>query len=138
MPITRKAPTTGGQYIPPPFVGPVDHRVAVPLNLTTLVPTDLDANGYLKPMLPLRRTGPAAYAKISAPAQVIKGVTMDYVKVADNNLAGTIAALGTIDVVIAFLCAINRAAAEDILERAYSADELAAFEAAGCRVELLF
>lgn len=134
MPITRIPRTTGGQFIPPPFVGPVDHRVAVPLTLSTLTNKEIDLNGWLKPMIPLQKSG----AKISAPAQVVYGVTVDYVKVAADNATATIAALTTpIDVVIAYLCAINRAAAEDLLDRAFTADEIAGFALAGGHVLLL-
>jgi hypothetical protein len=133
MPITRTPRTTGGQFIPPPFVGPVHHRVAVPLLLTTLTAFEIDANGWLKPMVPLQKSG----AIISGAAQVVYGVTVDYVKVAADNATATIAALGTIDVVIAYLCAINRKAAEAVLGRVYNANELAGFALAGGHVVLL-
>lgn len=117
MPIFRKARTTGGQFIPPPFVGPVSHTVAVPVDLSALTDDEIDANGYLKPGVPLTKAG----ALVASGG--VFGVTVDYVKVLDDNAAATIAAAGTVDITVATIAQVNQDAAEDILGRAYTAAE---------------
>lgn len=133
MPITRTPLTTGGQYVPPPWVGSLEHRVAIPVALSGLTNKEIDANGYVKPGVPLRANG----TLVSGAAQVIMGVTVDYVKVANDNAAGTIAALGTVDLVIGTIGQVNQDVIEDILERVLTANELTAFAAAGGHVVLL-
>lgn len=119
MPIFRKARTTGGQFIPPPFVGPVGHTVAVPVDLSALTDDEIDANGFLKPGVPLTKAG------ILVASGSVFGVTVDYVKVLDDNAAATIAAAGTVDIAVATICQVNQDVAEDILGRAYTGAEIA-------------
>jgi hypothetical protein len=113
------------------FVGPVEHTVAVPVLLTAMTNKEIDSDGYLKPYIPLLKTG----APVTAGA--VFGVTVEHIRVANDNIAGTIAALGTIDVAVATVAQLNRAIAEDVLDRAYTAAELTGFAAAGCHVVLL-
>lgn len=113
------------------FVGPVDHTVAVPVNLTLLTNKEIDTDGYLKPYIPLTKAG------ILVTAGRVFGVTVEHIKVAKDNASATIAALGTIDVVVATMCQLNRAIAEDVLDRVYTAAELAGFDLAGSHIVLL-
>lgn len=115
------------------FVGPVDHTVAVPVLLTAMTNKEIDDQGYLKPYIPFTKAG----ALIPNTTTLIFGVSVEHIKVAADNAAGTIAALGTIDVTVGFFCAVNRAVAEDVLDRAYNANELAGFLLAGTHVVLL-
>jgi hypothetical protein len=131
MPFRHKTLFTGGQHIPVPFVGPVDHTVSVPVNLAALTNKEIDADGYLKPGIPLTKAG-ALVASGS-----VFGVTVDYVKVAEDNASGTIAALGTVDIPVATICQVNQDVAEDILGRIYSAAELAGMAPGASGVVLL-
>ena len=114
------------------FVGPVDHTVAVPVLLTNMTNKEIDSDGYLKPYIPFTKAGILVGSTVA-----VFGVSVEHIKVANDNVAGTIAALGTIDVVVATICQINRAIAEDVLDRAYTANELAGFLLAGSHIVLL-
>jgi len=57
----------------------------------------------------------------------IFGVTIEPVKVADDNEAGTLAALSTLKVILATIGQVNRDILEDNLGRALTAAEVAAF-----------
>lgn len=116
------------------FVGPVDHTVAVPVLLTQMTNKEIDADGYLKPYIPLTKAG----LLIPNTTTAVFGVTVEHIKTdAKDNVAGSIAALGTIDVTVATICQLNRAIAEDVLDRVYNANELAGFGLAGSHVVLL-
>jgi hypothetical protein len=107
-----------------PFVGPVNHQAAVKVVVTGMTNKEVDARGYLKPGVPLLRTGALA----TLATVPIYGVTMEEVKVAASNSAPDLAAATAKPVAVALVGAINRKVAEDMLERAYTANELAAFE----------
>ena len=113
------------------FVGRVEHTVAVPVLLTAMSNKEIDDFGYLKPYIPFQKTGALVTAGF------VFGVSVEHIRVAKDNLAPTIAALGTIDVAVATIAQVNRAYAEDVLDRAYTAAELTGFAAAGCHVVLL-
>ncbi len=120
-PLRSEVVLTGRDYVggTDGFVGPIDHTVSVPVNLSLLTNKEIDANGYLKPYVPLTKAG------ILVTAGSVFGLTNEHVKVAVDNAAGTISALGTEDVTVATICQVNRAYAEDVLDRAYTAAELA-------------
>lgn len=125
MPITIN-PVVGSvvkDYVNP-FVGPVNHQAAVKVVVTGMTNKEIDARGYLKPGVPLLRTG-ALPTLATVP---VYGVTMEEVKVAASNSASDIAAATSKSVAVALSGAINRKIAEDMLERPYSANELAAFD----------
>lgn len=132
MAITRKVTAAAGQHIPPPFVGPVNHTVAIPVDLSNMTNKEIDADGFLRPGLPLTKAGLMLVA-----TNAVFGVTVDYVKVADDNEAATLAALGTQDIAVTTICQVNQDVAEDILERAYTAAEIAGFDLAGSKCVLL-
>ncbi len=113
------------------FVGPIDHTVAVPVVLSGLTNKEIDALGYLKPYVPLTKAG----ALVTSGS--VFGLTVAHVKVADDNAAGTISALGTQDVAVVTICQVNRACAEDVLDRAYTAAELAGMAPGASGVVLL-
>lgn len=115
------------------FVGPVDHTVAVPVLLTQMTNKEIDDDGYLKPYIPLTKAG----LLIPNTTTAVFGVTNEHIKVANDNLSGTIAALGTIDATVVTMCQLNRAIAEDVLDRVYNANELAGFGLAGSHIILL-
>lgn len=124
--------TAGGSVHPNPFVGPVEHRVAIRIDVSTLTSAEVDADGYLKPGVPFQSTG----ALVSGAAQSIYGANVEATKIAANNAGATLAAAADVDVAVCTIGAINQDILEDCLGRALSANELAAFGAAGCRLVL--
>lgn len=132
MPLTRRSLMEGGEIYPLPFVGPYDHTHAISVDLSALTDDEIDADGYLKPGVPLTDDG----ALLGA-GDYVFGVTIEPLKVADDNAAATIAALGSVDVALATIGQVNRAVVEDILGRALTADEVAGFTTAGSKLHLL-
>lgn len=125
---------------PSPFVGPVNHTMGIRITPSNFTAAEIDDYGYLKPGIPLRRDGtliPTA-ATPGTGTDAVFGVTVEHVKVLDDNLAATIAAGTTpIEVAVATIAQINRAAVEDILGRALTLDEANSFNRAGSSVKLL-
>jgi hypothetical protein len=114
--------------------GNVQYTVAIPVDLTQFTDKEIDDDGNLKPGIPLTRAG----LMIGIAPDFVYGVTVESFKVADDNETATIAALSTaFDVPVTLLCAVVRDVAEDILDRAYTADELAGFDAAGSKCILV-
>lgn len=129
----RKETTAAGKpQIPPPFVGPVNHTVPIQVDITQFTAKEIDDNGYLKPGVPLTKAGAMLVA-----TNFVFGVTVDYKKVAPSNSATDIAAAGNQDVPVVTICQVNQDVAEDILERAYTAAEIAGFDLAGSKCVLL-
>lgn len=121
-----------------PFVGPVDHTEQVRVDVSTFDTQEVDSEGYLKPGVPIQLpggvgTGPVAGALVTNADQVA-GVTVEPIKIAADNAAGTLAAAPDVDVAIAHMCAINRDRVEDILGRVLSAAELGALRNGNVRV----
>lgn len=123
---------TQGFIYESPFIGPVDHQVAIEVDLTQFTDDEIDQDGYLKPGIPLTDAG-----ELLGSGDFVFGVTIEEVKVADDNESATIAALGTQQVAIALICAVNRAVAEAMLGRAYTAAEAAGFNIAGSKCVLI-
>lgn len=123
MPI-RVVPLTGDivRDYESPFLGPVDHTVGIQIDLSALTDDEIDAKGYLKPGIPFQKDGTLVGA-----GDRLFGVTVEEVKVADDNEAGTIAALTTQEVAVGTEGTIVQDVAEDMLGRAYTADEVTAF-----------
>lgn len=121
---------------PSPFVGPVNHTVGIRITPANFTAKEIDEFGYLKPGVPLDRSGTLVTGGVGD--VTLFGVTVEHVKVLDNNLAATIAAGTTpVEVAVATIAQINRQATEDILGRVLTAAEVAAFDAAGSSVKLL-
>lgn len=132
MPIRISGMAGGGDgFYGSPFLGPVDFTYAIQVDLSALTDDEIDAFGYLKPGVPLTRLG-----ALLAATEAVHGVTVEAMKVAADNAAGTIAALGTIDVPVVVIGMVNRDIAEDILGRAYTAAEIAGFDLEGSKLVL--
>lgn len=116
------------------FLGPIDHTVAVPVDLTQFTNKEIDADGYLKPGIPLTRLG----AMVAGSPAFVYGVTVEHRKVAEDNASATIAALGTEDIAVALDAHVVRHIGEDILDRAYTANEIAGFDRAGSKCHLIY
>lgn len=116
------------------FLGPTDHSVGVPTDLTQFTNKEIDEDGYLKPGIPLTRLG----VMIGASPAFVYGVTAEHRKVADDNEDATIAALGTEDIAVFLRVDVVRHIGEDILDRAYTANEIAGFDRAGSKCHLIY
>ena len=133
MPIRFNAAAGGGDTYGQALLGPVDNEVQLPVPLSGLTNAEIDAHGYVKPGLPLTKSG----ALVGASPAFVYGVTIEAVKVADDNATGTIAALGTQDIAVATVGQVIRAIAEDNLGRVYTANEAAGFDRAGSKLVLI-
>lgn len=117
-----------------PFISPPIAVVNLKIDVSTLTTDEVDSRGYLKPGVPFRVSGTSGLL-ISAGSQVVYGVTREAQKMrqrTDNADLGT----DTNDAMYAVETGgtINRDLAEDILGRAYSADEIAALAAGGFKL----
>ena len=133
MPLRSTSLTTGGDVWVSPFIGEIAHTAHVRLDVSALDAETVDENGYLKPGVPLLSTG----VLVSGTGQVVYGVTIEAIKVAASNAAADLTAATDIDVAVGTIGQVNRAIIEDILGRVLNANELAAFQAAGCLVKLI-
>jgi hypothetical protein len=116
-----------------PFVGPAGHTIAIPVLISGLTTAEVDSKGYLKPGVPLLRSG----ALVSGAGQLVFGVTVEEIKVANGNAGADLTAAGTVEVTVAKIGTVNRAIAEYNLGRVYSANELSAMAAAGSLIAVL-
>jgi acyl-CoA hydrolase len=134
MPMSRKVKTTGGQGYGRVFVGIAEYPAQIAVNITALTAAEVDADGYIKPGVPLQASG----ALVSGAAQVIFGVVPEPIKVANGNAAGDLAAASAaFQLTVITIGQVNRAIIEDNLGRVLSANEIAAFAAAGSQLKLL-
>jgi hypothetical protein len=127
--------TTGGAAYADPFVGPVNHTAQIKIDVSTLTTAEVDAQGYLKPGVAFQKNG----ALVSASSgQFVYGVTVAPVRIVAPNPSNTTLGADTSDpfIAVATIAQINRDIAEDNLGRAYNANELTAFGAAGCLLSL--
>ena len=128
----RITTTSGGATYGNPFIGPVQHPVAIRVDVSDLTNVEVDAKGYLKPGVLLKEDGTIIDGTVGEYAY---GAVVEATKVADDNtaLAGV---TDDIDVTVAPFALLNRDILEDNLGRALSANELAAIRAAGSRLAI--
>lgn len=130
MPIRVEDTRAAGTAHPNPFVGPINHTVAIRVDVSTLTTAEVDEQGYIRAGVPLQASG----ALVSAPGQIVWGCVVEPVKIADDNVAGTLAAAADVDVAVATIAQVNQDILEDALGRALTADEIAAFDAGTLRL----
>lgn len=134
MPMSVTQPEDSSNVYGHPFRGKVDHTDQIAVDITALTDDEVDEKGYIKPGVPLRQNG----TLVGGGGQVIHGVVLEAIKVADSNSAEDLAAASdAFELAIGTIGQVSRAVIEDNLERALTANELAAFGAAGCLVKLL-
>lgn len=133
MPIGISA-TTGGLAHSNVFVGDITGTDVVLVDISDLTIAEVDADGYLKPGLPLKKDG-----SIVGSTHVVWGVTIEPTKLKHATIPPTDVSLaadtGTFPVTVGFgLC--NRDLMEDNLGRELTANEIAGFDLAGsnCRI----
>ena len=126
--------TAGGLAHSPVFVGEIRGSDSVVLDISDLTTKEVDADGYLKPGVPLSKAGDLVGNGVA-----VWGVTIEPIKIPHATIPPTDVSLaadtGTCPVVVGFGL-VNRDVAEDNLGRAYTADEIAGFDLAGsnCRI----
>ncbi len=98
------------------------------IDVSTLSANEVDSKGYLKPGVPVNKTGDLVTAGF------VYGVTIEATKIAEDNtdLANTPDTF----VAVSTSGLVNRDLVEDILGRPLSAAEIAGFDAAGCKLGL--
>lgn len=123
--------TLGGTAYAAVIVGAVLGMTHIKLDVSTLTPAEVDANGYVKPGVPLQKDG----TLVSAAGQSVYGITIEASHFRVDNMG---LAADTTDPIIAVctLGVVNLDIVEDNLGRPLSANELAAFNSAGCRLNL--
>lgn len=129
MPLSIKK-TAGGLAHANPFVGQILNTDVVKLDVSDMSSNEVDANGFLKPGVPLQKDGNPVGS-----THIVWGVSIGGEKVADANDDTTLDAATDCFVAVGFGL-INRDIAEDVLGRAYTSDEIAGFDLAGsnCRI----
>lgn len=138
MPLASKTISSAGKIYGRPFEGAVEHRAQVTIDVTALTSAEVDSKGYLKPGVPFRQVSAGVAGLVNAAAQVIFGVSIETIKVANGNAAGDLSGASTaFPIALATICQVRRGIIEDNLGRVLSANELAAFVAAGRNPVLL-
>lgn len=132
MPL-RISTTDGGASHGNPFVGPIVATAHVKVDVSDMGDKEVDANGYLKPGVPLKQDG-----NLVGSGAYVFGVTVEAVKVATGNTDAILDAVTTDPLVaVATICQVSQDIIEDTLGRALTADELAGFDVAGSKVSLI-
>lgn len=131
---TSVTTTSGGLTHSPVFVGEIRGTDVVNVDISDLTTKEVDADGYLKPGVPFDKSGNLVGSGVP-----VWGVTIEPIKLGHATIPPTNVSLaadtGTFPVGVGFGL-VNRDLAEDNLERAYNADEIAGFDLAGsnCRI----
>lgn len=125
MPMKVTNPLTEGTSVYAlPFVGPfAEHTMPVRVSVAALATGEVDANGYLKPGVPLNRAGGLVTTGVAF------GAVCGPTKVAASDSVTDRTAAGTVTVIVSTHCQLNRDALEDILGRVLTAAELAGLPA---------
>jgi hypothetical protein len=144
MPITVTE-TSGNDVYASPFIGPVNHPVQLPVDVSTLLidgalGAQVDTKGYLKPGTPFKLSSGKLVPLDATAAEYVYGVVIEATKIVSSTVPVTNAILAAITadpiVAVATHGLLNRDIVEDNLGRALGADELAAFAAAGSQLNL--
>lgn len=131
----RITKTSGTTMYGPVFVGPARGLQQVVVDISELTINEVDADGYLKPGVPFKVDGTLAdgtsgeyiYAVNPEPIQIVTYTPTNTLLTADT---------GVVHIGMGTAGEINRDVAEDNMGRAYTANELAAFLAAGSMIRL--
>ena len=127
--------TAGTTTYGPVFIGSVLGLQQVVVDISELTTKEVDADGFLVPGVAFKKDGTLAdgtggefiYAVNPEPQKIINYVPTDVLLAADT---------ATIPVGMGTIGEVNRDVAEDNMGRAYTANELAAFDAAGSMIRL--
>jgi hypothetical protein len=119
MPITIESLASEQNSYGNPWVGAIEHRDVVKVDISGLTTDEVDSLGYLKPGVPFTKAG------ILVTTGNVYGVTIEAIKIAADNASATLAAATDCFVALGTHGLINRDIAEDNLGRAYTAAEIA-------------
>lgn len=135
MPISIASLATEADAYGKVFVGPVDHTDVVVLDISDLTTKEVDALGYIKPGVPLDKSGNTVGNGVP-----VYGVTLESIKLNHATIPPTDVSLaadtGTQQVAVGIAGLVNRDIMEDNLGRALTADEIAGFALAGSHIHL--
>lgn len=126
--------TAGGMGLTNPFIGGVNHPAQITVDVSGLTTNEVDQFGYLKPGVPLTKTG----VLVGASPAFVYGVTFEAQKIVPDNPTNTTLGAVTVDPIITVNTVghVNRDVIEDNLGRALTANEIAGFDAAGSKIAL--
>lgn len=130
MPIEIRK-SSGGPVIPNPFVGPVEYRATVRVDVSGLTDKEVNEQGYLKPGVLLKKDGTLIAGDggdPEGPDGRAYGAVVEATKVAESNTAAALAAASDIDVAVCTIGQINQKILEDLLDRALTTFEIAGVE----------
>jgi len=134
MPLNLGTSTSvGGKILGNPWRGLIEHQHQYRVNIADLTTGEVDADGYIKPGVPLSSANPAGRVT----AGRVEGCTIESIKVAASNSPAALTAAGVIELTIGTIGQVNRKIIEDNLGRPLTAAEIAGFTAPGCLVKLL-
>ena len=130
MLITKTAGGTGYGNV---FIGGVNHPAQIKVDVSGLTTDEVDQFGYLKPGVPLTKTGVLVTTGL-----FVYGVTIEAQKIVPDNPTNTTLAAVTADPIITVNTVghVSRDVLEDNLGRALTADEIAGFDLAGSKIAL--
>lgn len=136
MPL-RISTTAGATGYGHPFTGEVLGLQQVVVDISELTTAEVDADGYLKPGVPFKKDGTLAD---STSGEFIYAVNPEPILIGHATIPPTDVSLAadtaTVPVGMGTIGEVNRDVAEDNMGRAYTANELAAFNAAGSMIHL--
>lgn len=133
MPLSKRTLLTGDTPYHPVFQGRVDHTAQISINVTALTNAEVDTDGYLKPGVPFAADGTSVGA-----AEAVFGVVIEPIKVANGNAAGDLSAAdASFQIALGIEGVVNRHLIEANLGRVLTANELAGFALAPCKITLL-
>jgi hypothetical protein len=134
MPLKIKK-TDGGTTYGPVFIGDILGMQQVLVDVSTLTTDEVDADGFLKPGVAFQKDGTLVSA---GSGQFVYAVNPEPQDLQLATIPPTNTSLGNdvklFPVGMGTIGEVNRDIAEDNLGRAYSANELAAFNAAGSMI----
>jgi hypothetical protein len=126
--------TTGGLAHSPVFVGEIKGTDVVKLDISDLTTKEVDPDGYIKPGVPLDKSGNTIGSGVA-----VWGTTIEAIKIPHATIPPTDVSLaadtGTCFITVGFGL-VNRDIAEDNLGRALTSDEIAGFDLAGSNCRL--
>lgn len=135
MPMNVKK-TVGGTTYAPPFMSILAMQQVV-VDVSELTTAEVDVDGWLKPGVAFKKDGTVADGTggefIYAVNPEAQNLHLDTVPPTDGTLA---ADTKTYPLGMGTIGEVNRDVAEDNMGRAYNANELAAFNAAGSMIRL--
>lgn len=125
--------TAGGIGYGNPFIGGVNHPAQIKVDVSGLTIAEVDQFGYLKPGVPLTKTG-----VLVGSGAFVYGVTIEAQKIVPDNPTDVTLAAVTVDPIITVNTVghVNRDVIEDNLGRALTADEITGFDLAGSKIAL--